>query len=98
MRDQVLARAYEAARAKLPDEIRDMRPLEALLLCMHWAIQAQDRNGILAAAAAAAPYCHARLASTDARVTNTQDSISDEELKAEIAELERRIAAAETPH
>jgi hypothetical protein len=81
--------------AEIPDEIRDMTPLEAILLCMRWSIAAQDRVGILAAAAAAAPYCHARLASPDVRVTSTQDSMSDEELKAEIAELERRIAAAE---
>ena len=46
------------------------------------AIAAHDRNAILAAAWAAAPYCHARLASADVRVTNTQDSMNDEELPA----------------
>jgi hypothetical protein len=92
VRREVLERAYEAVMTELPEQARNMTPLEALPLCMHWAIAAHDRNGILAAAAAAAPYCHARLASADVRVTNRQYCLSDEELEAEIAE--RRIAAA----
>ena len=60
---------------------------------MHWAIEVQDRDGLLAAATAAAPYCHVKLNSVDMRVSNTSDvnSMSDEELQIEIAKLERKI-------
>jgi hypothetical protein len=50
VRGAVLGRAYQAVIAELPEDLRNMTPLEALLLCMRWAIQAQDRNAILAAA------------------------------------------------
>ena len=87
-----------ARAADLPEPIRDITPLEGLLLCMRWSILHGDRDGILAAASAAAPYCHARLASSDVRIRDEHADLSDEELKAEIIESERRYAAAETLH
>jgi hypothetical protein len=92
-RRQGLDRAAEIVMPQLPVEIRDMSPLEALLLCMRWSVAMKDRNGILAAAAAAVPYVHPRLASADLRIRDEHAGKSDEQLQAEIAELERRIAA-----
>jgi hypothetical protein len=92
-RREVLDRAAAVVMPQLPDEIRDITPLEGLLLCLRWSIAAQDREGILAAAVAAAPYCHPKLSTTDVRFTNPHERLSDEELEAAIAELERKIAA-----
>jgi hypothetical protein len=98
VRPEVLDAALIKLRAQLPSEIRDMTPLEALVLVMHWAIAAGDRSTILAAVAAAAPYCHTRLASADLRIRDEHAGKTDEQLQAEIEELERRIKAAETLH
>jgi hypothetical protein len=57
-----------------------------------------DHAGALAAAEAAAPYCHPRRASADLHIRDEHAGKSDEQLQAEIAELERRIKAAETLH
>ena len=57
-------------------------------------MKAGDHAGALLAAEAAAPYVHPKLASSDVRIRDEHADMSDEELKAEIAELERRIAAA----
>jgi hypothetical protein len=92
---EMLDRVYEVVMPQLPNEIRDMTPLEALLLCMRWSIAAQDREGILAAASLAAPYCHPRLNSVDMQVRNPDEKLSDEELAEQIRQLEERIALAE---
>jgi hypothetical protein len=94
-RDQVRAQIIEAALPQLPEHLRDISPLEAMLICMKWSLQQKDRAGILAAAA---PFCHARLTSAEVRVTNPASGMTDEELKAEIALLERRIKGDETVH
>jgi hypothetical protein len=62
VREETLARAYAAALPDLPKDLRDLTPLEGLLLCMRWSLAKQDRAGILAAAAAAAPHCHTKYA------------------------------------
>jgi len=92
-RQETVERAMAEVMPKLPAELRDMTPLELLLLAAHWSIQAKDRAGLLAAAAAAAPYCHPRLAIADVRVTQAP-AMSEEQLAIEIAELERKIADA----
>jgi hypothetical protein len=79
-----------------PAEVEALQPLAVMRFVMASCIKAGDYKGALIAAEAAAPYVHSRLASADVRVTNTQESMSDEELKAEIALLEARIKAAET--
>jgi hypothetical protein len=62
------------------------------LLSMHWAIEAKDRPGILATASATAPYMHPRLDASDVRIRSEHAGKSDAELKAEIPEIERRLA------
>jgi hypothetical protein len=81
----------------LPAEVRDITPLETMLLVMRSAIAEGDCPVMLAAASAAAPYLHPKLAAAEVRVTHKAvAAMSDEELKAEIALLEARIKAAET--
>ena len=74
------------------EEIEALMLLSCMTLVMAARMEAGDLSGALVAAELAAPYCHARLNSTDLRVTTRDSSnLSDEELMAEIAELERRI-------
>jgi hypothetical protein len=89
--------AMEAVFARLgvaPERIAELSPLQMMLACGHLAIEAGDRAGLLAAASAAAPYMHPRLSSSDVRVKHDLGDKSDEELLAELAGIEARIAAA----
>ncbi len=87
-RDEAMARAYEAAMAGVtPERLDNLTPLEAMLMCMRWAIEAKDRVGILACAAAAAPYTHARLSSSDVRVSGGLTNQSSADITADIAIL-----------
>ena len=81
-----------------PEAIDEITPLATMHLVMTARLRAGDDAGALIAAEAAAPYMHTRLTSNDLRVTNPNplDSMSDEELKAEIETLGRRIAESET--
>jgi hypothetical protein len=81
-----------------PGAIDAMTPLAVMRLVMTARLRAGDHAGALLAAEAAAPYCHARLASADLRIRDEHAGKSDEQLQAEIKELERRIKAAETLH
>ena len=80
-----------------PEAIDEITPLATMHLVMTARLRAGDDAGALIAAEAA-PYMHTRLTSNDLRVTNPNplDSMSDEELKAEIETLGRRIAESET--
>jgi hypothetical protein len=90
-RAQILARAY--ADERLTDaDLSEITPLQALLLVMRRRLAAGDDAGVMAAAVAAAPYCHAKLISTELRVRNEYTKLSDQELQAQIAEERRRIA------
>ena len=85
----------------MPEAIDEITPLQAMLAVLVTRLKAGDHDGALVAAEAAAPYCHARLASADVRFSKNSDldSMTDEELEAEAAELERRIAEAKKlPH
>ena len=62
---------------------------------MHSRYAVGDHAGALSAAAAAAPYVHARLSATDMTVRHTTASKSDEQLALEIDALRRRIEAAQ---
>jgi hypothetical protein len=87
-----LAEAAVAA-ALTPEQVADLEPLAVMRAIMRDRFQAGDHVGALAAAMAAAPYCHARLAQTEVSVHHHVHQ-SDAELAAEIAALEARIAAA----
>jgi len=76
-----------------PEAIDAIAPLAVMRLVMVARLRAGDQAGALLAAEAAAPYCHPRLASADLRIRDEHAGKSDEQLQAEIAELERRIAA-----
>jgi hypothetical protein len=90
-RAQILARAY--ADEQLTDaDLASITPLEAMLLVMRRRLAAGDDPGVMAAAVAAAPYCHAKLISTELRVRNEYIKLSDQELQAQIAEERRLIA------
>jgi hypothetical protein len=98
-REHAVAVAYASLAAHLgvsADKLKEVSPVEAMLLCMQWSLQARDRAGILAAASAVAPYLHARLSSAEVHVSGTVTiaDLSDEELAAAHAELDAKIAAA----
>jgi hypothetical protein len=72
-------------------------PLDAMLMVLKARLERGDENGILAAAAAAAPYCHARLAQSDVTVRHCLADMSDADLVAEIEQLrqmQQQVAAA----
>jgi hypothetical protein len=93
LRQEALAQAYANA-GLTPERISEVTPLQAMLICMHWALEEKNPQAVLAAASAAAPYVHPKLSSSDVRITGDLTTKSDAELVAEIAELETRIAAA----
>ena len=92
---EVLRIVAEATAGNLPaDDVVNATPLEAMLICLRWALAEKDRAGVLAAASAAAPYIHPRLSSSDVRITGTLDSKSDADIAAELAEVQAKLAAA----
>jgi hypothetical protein len=73
-------------------QLAALTPLDAMMFVLRVSFQHGDRNGILAAATAAAPYVHARLIAT---TVNTADPYGDNnktlaELEAELETLRRR--------
>jgi hypothetical protein len=82
----------------LPDEIATMTPLAAMMVVMRHRLTAADYDGALAAAREAAPYLHPRLSQQDLTVHNVDQARSDADLKAELAEIQAKMAAAETRH
>jgi hypothetical protein len=92
---EVLRIVAEATAGNLPaEDAVNATPLEAMLICMRWALAERDRAGVLAAATAAAPYMHPRLSSSDVRISATLDSKSDADIAAELAEVQAKLAAA----
>jgi hypothetical protein len=79
-----------------PEAIDAISPLQAMLAVMMASLKAGDHDGALAAAVAAAPNVHPKLASADVRVTkpNPLDWMTDEELAAEAARLKEKIRLA----
>jgi hypothetical protein len=99
----ILARQHAIAESMqmlglAPEAIDEITPLAVMRLVVTARLRAGDHAGALLAAEAAAPYCHPRLASADLRIRDEHAGKSDEQLQAEIEELERRIKAAETLH
>jgi hypothetical protein len=68
-------------------------PLDAMLGVLKLRIEEGDYEGALAAAAQAAPYCHAKLNATDIRVQHATDR-SDTDITNEIAILRAKLDAA----
>lgn len=93
LRQQALANATIAA-ALTPEQITELTPLEVMRAIMRNRFHAGDYDGALAAAKEAAPYVHAKLSSSDVRLTGELTTKTDAELVAEIAALEGKIAAA----
>ena len=96
-REQLVAHSLKSV-GLTADEVEALTPLACMRLVMAARLKAGDHAGALVAAEAAAPYCHQRLASADLHIRDEHAGKSDEQLQAEIEELERRIAAAETLH
>jgi hypothetical protein len=67
-------------------------PLDVMLYVMRDRFAAGDFAGSIAAAAAAAPYCHARLTSSEVTVRNDHSRLSDAELVRLITEERRQLA------
>jgi hypothetical protein len=76
------------------DDIAALTPLDGMMLVMRWGVETKNPGVVLAAAAAAAPYVHARLTHAEVRVSGSV-TLSDEQLRQEIAALESRMALVE---
>lgn len=95
-RDQeVLRIVAEATAGNLPDDAANATPLEAMLICLRWALAKRDPVAVLAAATAAAPYIHPRLSASDVRVSGPLTAeLNDEQLREALADLNAKAAAA----
>jgi hypothetical protein len=82
------------AAVNLPAEIANIMPLDAMLVCLRWALAENDRPGALAAAAAAAPYLHPKLSATELHVSGSLDSRPTEEILIELTALRLKEEAA----
>ena len=92
-RARSIAQAY--AEAKLTEaDVSSITPLEALLLVMRRRLMAGDDVGVVAAAVAAAPYCHARLVTSEVTVTNKYHLLSDRELADARRDLRQKMLAS----
>jgi hypothetical protein len=92
-RANAIAKAYSEARLTEAD-VSSITPLEALLLVMRRRLVAGDDVGVVAAATAAAPYCHARLVNSELRVRNEYHVLTDSELVAKRIELRKKLLAS----
>jgi hypothetical protein len=92
-RAQAIALAL-VAEELTPEQQAEITPLALMLRIMRARDRAGDHVGALAAATAAAPYCHSRLTAADVHVTGSLDSKSDADIAAELAEVQAKLAAA----
>jgi hypothetical protein len=93
------ARMFAAAVSALgpmAERLRELSPLDAMLLVLRNRLERGDENGILVAAAAAAPYCHGRLSIRDTTVRHVSEP-TDAELEAELASLRAKVQQARSP-
>jgi hypothetical protein len=84
---EIMRIVADSTAGHLPEDTDDILPLEAMLLCLKWAIAAQDRPGILAAATAAAPYVHPRLSATELHVSHSLDNRPTADILIELTAL-----------
>ena len=75
-------------------KLEDMHPLIVIheIMCMRY--RSGDFAGALFAAIALAPYTNPKLTSSEVKVTHEWAQLSDEELRQQAMEYERRLAAA----
>jgi hypothetical protein len=92
-RAEALAKACGAIGLE-PEDLAAVTPLDAMLIVMRWALEARNPTAVLAAAQSAAPYIHHKLVSAEVKVSGTV-TLSDQDLRAEIAALESRMRHAE---
>jgi hypothetical protein len=93
VRAQAIAQALVAEQLT-PEQQAEVTPLAIMLRIMRARARSGDDVGALAAAQAAAPYCHARLSSSDVHITNEDARKSDTEIEQELRELQAKLAAA----
>jgi hypothetical protein len=93
---EAIALAHDAMGMTAAD-IAKLTPLDGMMLVMRWGVETKNPGVVLAAAAAAAPYVHARLSQSEVRISGTV-TLSDEQLQQEIAALEARMRQVEAVH
>lgn len=85
-------------RIGLPIErLAEVTPLQAMQVCLSLSLEAGDRQGVLQAAQAMAPYVHARLSHSEVHMKHELAGKSDAELLLEAAELERKLIEHQPP-
>jgi hypothetical protein len=92
-------RLHDAAKAKAfdgltEDEIQRLTPRDIFRLVAQAAVRMKDLPLCLRAAADWAPYEHPKLASETLKIQNDDSNLSDEDLRRELAEIERCEALA----
>jgi hypothetical protein len=92
-RAEAIALAHDAL-GMTAEDVAKLSPLDGMMLVMRWGVETKNPGVVLAAAAAAAPYVHARLSHSEVRVSGTV-TLSDQDLQAEIASLEARMRMVE---
>lgn len=94
--DKVMQKNALALVGIVMEDIAKLTPIEVMLHAM--AIEAQAGRWINAAgiAAQAAPYVHPRLAQMQLTVKNDLEQKSEDEILAEIADLERQVSSSQT--
>jgi hypothetical protein len=76
------------------EEIASLSAVQVLMRIMRAEVLEGDRAGAKATAAILAPYQSAKLSSSDVRITNTDATKSDEDIAAELAAVQAKLAAA----
>ena len=94
-REEKLAEAYVRAVQELSrDDIAAMSPLDIMLHAMKIAALADQWNAAAALAKEAAPYLHPKLSSETLSIRDDDSQRGADDIKAEIADIERRAAIA----
>lgn len=77
-----------------PIKLEDMHPLVVIYDIMVMRYRSGDFAGALYAAIALAPYTNPKLSSSEVKVTHELAQLSDEELRQQAIDYERKLAAA----
>jgi hypothetical protein len=96
LREQQLQDAQLAAGlpVRLLDHLEGLTPLAIMQAVMRQRYAVGDYLGALAAAREAAPYVHARLTSSEVKVSHSLGDKSDAELDEEVAMIRHKVALA----
>jgi hypothetical protein len=77
-----------------PEEVSTLSAVQVLCRILRAEVLEGDRAGARATAAILAPYQSAKLSSSDVRITNTDATKTDEQIAAELAEVQAKLTAA----